>query len=116
MLDGLISKAKLTVDKILSRESQASVDVFTLRRHFLLVPFSRVLLAQVTRYIGGGTPLLAKRDPHGADGAVGPHTCSPLHDRDLAFSLALFFPRPPIDILSPVLSVPTADSRPYACI
>jgi len=29
---------------------------------------------QVTRYSDGGTPLVPKRDPRGADNAVGPHT------------------------------------------
>jgi len=34
---------------------------------------------QVTRYGDGGTPLVPKRDPQGADSAVGPHTacCCP---------------------------------------
>lgn len=73
----------------------------------LFLFFPRVLLAQVTRYIGGGTPLPGQKGPprrRWRGGSV--YTCSLLRTIETSFfSLALFLPRPPIDILSPVLSL-----------
>lgn len=87
----------------------------------LFLFFPRVLLAQVTRYIGGGTPLPGQKGPprrRWRGGSV--YTCSLLRTIETSFfSLALFLPRPPIDILSPVLSLSFSfrlGSRPYACI